>query len=51
MAKSNKKAITRSAQQRIVLRPKTGLATVPGTKAGKKRQRLPVGHPDRTHQG
>ena len=23
--------------------------TIPGTKAGKKRQRLPIGHPLRTH--
>jgi hypothetical protein len=31
--------------------PLTGeLETVPGTKAGKRRQYLPVGHPLRTHK-
>ena len=47
---ANKKpSAVRSAQQRVVNRPKTGVTTVPGTKAGKKRQYLPLDHPDRTH--
>jgi hypothetical protein len=45
-----KKGTTRGVQSRTRLNPLTGeLETVPGTKAGKKRTRLPVGHPLRTH--
>lgn len=40
----------KSAQQRTRLNPQTGQAEiVSGTKAGKRRTRLPVGHPLRTH--
>jgi hypothetical protein len=49
MGKKNKKA-ARGAQQRSrwnYLENK--METVPGTKAGRKRSRLPVGHPLRTH--
>lgn len=47
----NKKGTQRSgAQTRTRLNPLTGeLETIPGTKAGKKRTRLAVGHPLRTH--
>jgi hypothetical protein len=39
-----------SANTRTRLNPLTGeVETVPGTKAGKKRTRLPEGHPLRTH--
>lgn len=49
MGKKNKK-VSRGAQQRERLNPLTGqLETVPGTKAGKRRTRLPFGHPLRTH--
>lgn len=40
----------KAAQQRTRINPQTGqLEFVPGTKAGKRRTRLPVGHPLRTH--
>jgi hypothetical protein len=40
----------KSAQQRRRVHPKTGaVEMVPGTKAGKRRQRLPYGHELRTH--
>lgn len=49
MGKKNKKA-TRGAQQRERLNPLTGqVEVVAGTKAGKRRSRLPYGHPLRTH--
>jgi hypothetical protein len=49
MGKKKSKA-TRGAQQRIRVNPLTGdTETVAGTKAGKKRMRLSVGHPLRTH--
>lgn len=39
-----------SSQQRTRINPITGATeSIPGTKAGKKRNRLPVGHPLRTH--
>lgn len=45
-----KKKVARGAQQRIRFNYLTGQSeTVPGTKAGKKRTRLPYGHPLRTH--
>lgn len=49
MGKKNKK-VARGAQQRLrynYLEDKTEV--VPGTKAGRRRTRLPVGHPLRTH--
>lgn len=49
MGKKNKK-VSRGAQQRTrfnYLEQK--FETVPGTKAGRKRTRLPYGHPLRTH--
>lgn len=49
MGKKNKK-VSRGAQQRIRLNPLTQTEeTVAGTKAGKKRNRLPFNHPLRTH--
>lgn len=49
MGKKNKK-VNRGAQQRERLNPLTGqIEIVPGTKAGKRRTRLPFGHPLRTH--
>lgn len=40
----------KSAQQRRRIHPKTGVVEmIPGTKAGKRRQRLPIGHELRTH--
>lgn len=49
MGKKNKK-VSRGAQQRERLNPLTGeIEVVPGTKAGKRRTRLPTGHPLRTH--
>lgn len=49
MGKKNKKA-ARGAQQRERKNPLTGqIEIVPGTKAGRKRQRLSPGHPLRTH--
>ena len=40
----------KAAQQRTRINPQTGqVEYVPGTKAGKRRTRLPVGHPLRTH--
>lgn len=49
MGKKNKK-VSRGAQQRERLNPLTGqVEIVPGTKAGKRRTRLPLGHPLRTH--
>lgn len=49
MGKSKKK-ITRGAQQRERLNPTTrAVEVVSGTKAGKRRARLPFGHPLRTH--
>lgn len=49
MGKKNKK-VSRGAQQRERLNPITGqVEIVPGTKAGKRRTRLPAGHPLRTH--
>jgi hypothetical protein len=49
MGKKNKK-VSRGAQQRErwnYIEKK--METVPGTKAGRKRSRLPIGHPLRTH--
>lgn len=49
MGKKNKK-VARGAQQRERLNPLTGKTEiVPGTKAGKRRQRLAPGDPLRTH--
>lgn len=49
MGKKNKK-VSRGAQQRERLNPLTGqIEIIPGTKAGKRRTRLPYGHPLRTH--
>lgn len=49
MGKS-RKGVSRGAQQRERKNPITGeIEIVPGTKAGKKRNRLPFGHPLRTH--
>lgn len=49
MGKKNKK-VSRGSQQRTRRSPLTGSTElVSGTKAGKKRQRLPLGHPLRTH--
>jgi hypothetical protein len=49
MGKKNKK-VARGAQQRIRHNYLTGKdETIPGTKAGRKRQRLPFGDPLRTH--
>lgn len=49
MGKKNKK-VSRGAQQRERLNPITGnIEIVPGTKAGKRRTRLPANHPLRTH--
>lgn len=49
MGKKNK-SVNRGAQQRQRKNPLTGeIETVPGTKAGRKRQRLQYGHPLRTH--
>lgn len=45
-----KKGSSSRNAERTRINPLTGaLETVPGTKAGKKRQTLPVGHPLRTH--
>jgi hypothetical protein len=50
MAKGKKGTQRSGAQTRTRLNPLTGeLETVPGTKAGKKRTRLSVGDPLRTH--
>ncbi len=44
------KSVSRGAQQRQRINPITKeVETVPGTKAGRKRQRLQYGHPLRTH--
>jgi hypothetical protein len=44
------KSVNRGAQQRQRTNPITKeVETVPGTKAGRKRQRLQFGHPLRTH--
>lgn len=49
MGSKNRK-VSRGAQQRVRFNYLTGEnETVPGTKAGKKRTRLPFGHPLRTH--
>lgn len=49
MGKKNKK-VNRGAQQRERLNYLTGkVEIIPGTKAGKKRQRLSFGDPLRTH--
>jgi hypothetical protein len=49
MGKKNKR-VSRGAQQRTRYNYITGeTETVAGTKAGKKRSRLPFGHPLRTH--
>lgn len=49
MGKKNKR-VTRGAQQRVRFNYLTGQTeTVPGTKAGRNRTRLPYGHPLRTH--
>jgi len=45
-----RKSVSRGAQQRERTNPITKqVEIVSGTKAGKKRQRLPAGHPLRTH--
>lgn len=45
-----RKSVSRGAQQRVRNNPLTGKQdTIPGTKAGKKRQRLAPGDPLRTH--
>jgi hypothetical protein len=45
-----KSKVSRGAQQRERVNPLTGQTeTVSGTKAGKKRVRLPFGNPLRTH--
>ena len=45
-----RKGVSRGAQQRERINPLTKESEmVPGTKAGRKRQRLPIGHPLRTH--
>ena len=50
MGKSKKGSQKTGAQGRTRLNPLTGeLETVSGTKAGKKRTRLPIGHALRTH--
>lgn len=42
--------VARGAQQRERLNPSTGaVEIVSGTKAGKRRAKLPFGHPLRTH--
>lgn len=44
------KGVSRGAQQRERINPLTKeTEVVPGTKAGRKRQRLSIGHPLRTH--
>lgn len=49
MGKKNKR-VSRGAQQRTRFNYITKqMETVSGTKAGKKRTRLPIGHPLRTH--
>lgn len=49
MGKKNKK-VSRGAQQRVRINPLTRAEeTVPGTKAGKKRVRLAMDNPLRTH--
>ena len=49
MGKKNKK-VARGAQQRVRINPITGQTEIiPGTKAGKKRTRLQIGHELRTH--
>jgi hypothetical protein len=49
MGKKNKR-VSRGAQQRVRINPLTRAEeTVPGTKAGKKRVRLAMSHPLRTH--
>jgi hypothetical protein len=49
MGKKNK-SVKRGAQQRERINPLTKqVEIIPGTKAGKKRSRLPLGHPLRTH--
>lgn len=50
MAKGKGKSSSKGPQQRRRIHPITKeVEMVPGTKAGKKRQRLPFGHPLRTH--
>lgn len=50
MGKSKGKGKTSGGQQRVRVNPLTGAEeTVNGTKAGKRRTRLPSGHPLRTH--
>jgi len=49
MAKG-KKSTAKGAQQRRRIHPITKVVEmIPGTKAGRKRQRLPIGHELRTH--
>jgi hypothetical protein len=49
MGKKNKK-VARGAQQRTRFNYLTNqVEVVPGTKAGRRRTRLPLGHPLRTH--
>ena len=49
MGKKNK-SVNRGAQGRVRVNPLTGATeSVSGTKAGRKRQRLPIGHELRTH--
>lgn len=49
MAKGRKPS-TKGSQQRTRTNPITKeMETLPGTKAGRKRHRLPMGHPLRTH--
>ena len=51
MGKKKKSTKRTGPQQRTRINPKTGVEeTVPGTKAGKKRVRLPFGHELRTHK-
>lgn len=50
MGKSKNKGKSSGGQQRTRTNPLTGeVETVNGTKAGKRRNRLPSGHPLRTH--
>jgi hypothetical protein len=50
MGKKRGKGLSRGPQQRERINPITKeVEIVPGTKAGRKRTRLPFGHPLRTH--
>lgn len=52
MTKEKKGSSSTRAAKRVRTLPSVGKPeTVEGTKAGKKRQMLPFGHPDRTHDG